>query len=322
MIKSKFSFLGVYFVSFFVASFFCLGVYFLEHPHMIMHNKFGGTNGPVVPGSILCFGTFGILYLLFRKFTVITIEKDKLRLRNLFFRKLLPRNEIRSIDLLGRKTPFAANNPGEAMKIDMNDGESYFLFDGFYRNMPELKRILQDWYGDIVSPKPVPRQKNKILQPVPTNVEIAVMQKFSGNYLTSINGILFYGICIGFIWMDFAMISSKIFVYWNILLIVMPILMCYVVFAGQLYYFRMSDELLVIENHLFVWYKRIYRLEDIRGVVLESPFKRSYSLRIRMVDFTSKTYAAGSLRTADWRTLAEKLKILSIPFESEVILSA
>jgi hypothetical protein len=320
MIKSKFSFLGVYFVSFFIVSFFCLGVYFLEHPHMIMHNKFGGTNGPVVPGSILCFGTFGILYLLFRKFTVITIEKDKICLRNLFFRKLMPRNEIRSIDLLGRKTLFAANNPGEVLKIDMNDGESYFLFDGFYRNMPELKRVLQDWYGDIVSPKPVPKQKNKILQSVPTHVEIAAMQKFSGNYLTSINGILFYGICTGLVWMDFTIMTSNIFVYWNILLIVMPILMCYFAFGAQLYYFRMSDEFLVIENHLFFWYKRICRLEDIRGAVLESPYKRSYTLRIRMVDFTSKTYAAGSLRTADWRALAQKWKHLSIPFESEVSL--
>jgi hypothetical protein len=318
MIRSKFSFLSVYLVFFFIVGLFSLGVYFLTHAGLVLHNRFGSTNGPLIPGAILTLGMLTLLYFLLKGITVITIEKDRLSVRNLFFRRTLLKSEIKSIDLLGRGSFFIANNSGESMTIEMKDGKKLSFPDGVYRNVSEMKQTLQDWYGDILLPLPARRRKAKELPIHAAPEDIGRSQKFSGNYITSLNGMLFYGISLVFVRMDFSILSSPMALHWEILLIITPLSLVYFAFGIQLFYFEISDECLGIRNHLFFWYKKIYRLEDIQGAILESPFRRSYSLRIKTNNFESNTYGAGSLRRDDWKALARKLRSLSIHFRSEI----
>jgi hypothetical protein len=97
-----------------------------------------------------------------------------------------------------------------------------------------------------------------------------------------------------------------------------PLIMLFVVFGFQLFYFRLSDDCLEIRNHLLGWYKKQYTLEDIASIVFEHVGKRSNALRIRTNDFRSRSYAAGSLRDKHWKALEQALKDRDIQVKNEL----
>src|SRR5262249_49977097 len=80
---------------------------------------------------------------------------------------------------------------------------------------------------------------------------------YAGNPWTAYNSFLLY----------FIIAASLIVAIWtSVALQLLAPVPFYFFLGSQMYYFRLSDELLIIRNQYFFWYKKTYYLRDIRSV--------------------------------------------------------
>jgi hypothetical protein len=246
---------------------------------------------------------------MLKKVFVLKIDSDHLSIFINYTPHSIGRKDIRSISLTGRKKVYG--NPTDALIIEATDGQLFTLADQLCRNMPDLKQALLNEYAEIVTDAPVRKVRPNS---APTGSEAP--QEFSGNFLLSVNGILLLGITIAFTWMGIRFYSKTS--GWINFIFLLPIIISPIPIGWQFFYFRITNGVLEVRNHLFLWYKREYLLDDITGVVFEYIPKRSYALRIRTLDFRSVSYAAGSLRKKNWNALQHALKKRDIPVKNEL----
>jgi len=305
--RSRFNFFIVILPCIFVAGFFALGLYFLSHPEMRLRNKAGGTNSAIAPGIFLtvCMGT--VLFLLLKKIVWLKIERDRLLIRTIFFRRELPLSGIREICLLDRKSMSYGYTKYEAMTIRAEGEKEFVFYDLYYRNMPAMRACLQEWYPGLATPgyfkdRPV--------------VSVSEPETFAGNFISNQNGIflfVFFGLAVwmGKILLPLAVRGGAPLLGLSFLWLFFGCML--VMFARSLHYFRLENDELQIRNHIWFWYEKSYPLNEIAGVVFESPYRQSNGLRIRTRDLESVGYGAGSLRQRHWRALYERLRSLGVP---------
>lgn len=89
-------------------------------------------------------------------------------------------------------------------------------------------------------------------------------------------------------------------------------LLCYFVFATQMYFFKIKAHELTVKNHYLPWIRHTYNLNNIEQISIEKPYRRSTALRIITFQSQSRQYGAGSLRNKDWNELLEDLATLGI----------
>ena len=305
MIRSKFSF-RVYFFTLLPASFVTLGIVFLFHPQWQFKNKLGATNSAAVPGIILVVLMGGVLFFVLRQIVILSIDSSRLGLDSIRGRQVLDRADIRQIDLWGRTRFNGA--PSEAIHITTTD-ERRLTFTGWScRNLPKLKKAIQAEYAEFLAHPP----ENHVRPGVA--VEPVV---FSGSVPGSINGILFYGILLGFLGFD---------VYHHLNPIAQPVLwfalpgqvMFPAVLGIQLFYFRLTADELEIRSHVLPWFRKRYPLTAIAAIVFESSNNWSRMLRVRTYDYRSDSFAAGTLRDRHWLALGKALKKRGIYVKSEL----
>jgi hypothetical protein len=87
----------------------------------------------------------------------------------------------------------------------------------------------------------------------------------------------------------------------------------YLLFGIQMNYFLIDNGSLFIKNHYFPWFYKQIKLTDIAEVNIETPYRRSTSLKIVTRDFKSEIYGGGSLRDINWNELLTDLKTIGIP---------
>jgi hypothetical protein len=124
-------------------------------------------------------------------------------------------------------------------------------------------------------------------------------KKFTGNPFLSFTGIL--------------MITSILF------LLLMPVWMKVVkrpwagyfgiglffsFYAWQSYYFIISEDSIIVKNHFFFWFNRVFHKDDIASCVITDPHKRATALKIIRKNNSARLYSAGSLRDNTWKELA------------------
>ncbi len=89
-------------------------------------------------------------------------------------------------------------------------------------------------------------------------------------------------------------------------------------FAGFLsHYFIIGDLSLVVKNQLFFWYKKIYHLDDIKDIKIETIYRQGTNLRVTTKDFQTKRFPACSLYNKTWRKLAARFQTFNIPVRNE-----
>jgi hypothetical protein len=79
------------------------------------------------------------------------------------------------------------------------------------------------------------------------------------------------------------------------------VLLLFFIFGIQMNYFIIYDGKLIIKNHYFFWRQKIYDLNEIREMVIETPYRNSDSLRVITNEYSSTLFGAGSLRNNNWR---------------------
>ena len=307
MIRSKFSSF-VYGWTLCILPFIFLGVYFLLHPAMRTHNKFGGTNSAIIPGLILVIGMSSILFFVLRTAYTLRIDKDRLFLFYHFTGKTIERTNLRTIRLWDKK-----GNHIDALVIETHDSKPLTLSDVYCRNMPELKRALLDWYGEFIPPAPDGRQRPSH----PTAGSIGDTEAYRGNPILSMYGLFFYATVVGIMLTarnipDMVQASG-----WISFIIFLPLLFLAIMLGRQLYYFRITTDSLEIKNHVFPWYKKAHLLEEINSIAFERGSKSSRTLLIRTAGFGSFRYAAGSLWDKHWKALEKALKKCNIPVQRD-----
>jgi hypothetical protein len=93
----------------------------------------------------------------------------------------------------------------------------------------------------------------------------------------------------------------------------------FLLFAFRLYYFGLSDDYLAIKLHNIFWFKKFYRLSDIREIVFETHPKMPVCLRVITNDFESKMYPASTIWSKKWMQLKEDLESKGIKVRNECV---
>jgi hypothetical protein len=323
MIRSKYG-LSTYTLLFVPMGMLGWGLVLLYHSWSIPGNGSDEPNSARIGAILLLLGAFIGFRLLFNLACTIQAEPDRLSVRHFFVWRRIPRTEIKFIDLLSRSKIYGGVNGHESITIGLKSGENLILLDTFYRNMPEIKRAIRNWYQDIVTSLPPSRQRMVSPSSHVANEAIPA-EKFSGNFFTGVSGILFFGMSGFFLVSAILMIVYPPGPYGSCFLLLMgAISLCYIFFGADAYYFIISEKYLLVKNHLFFWYHWLYPISDITAVVIERPYQipgngaRSNSLLIRNSALASTAFPASSLRNKDWEGLGEKMKSLGIEVMNEI----
>jgi len=198
----------------------------------------------------------------------------------------------------------------EGMMLLFKNGKVKYLFDDFYSNLGEVKSFIQQVVIEKKSafdytPEPVHKKDM-----IPETFAV-----FKGSQFTSLRGVILWGlyaiILVMFLlrpgYLDHINIPKFVLLFG---------LFCFAWFylnSLVMNYFLASEHYLEVKNHNLFWKKRIYGLDDIKEVAIETQGKMPNSLRIITKDFRSTVFPAGTLNDRNWRSLKEKLESRGIP---------
>lgn len=274
-----------------------------------------------IPVSIflLSFSLYSIYY-----FTVtypkVILTNGGIKFKTIYKTIFFDWQQIKEINLTGKQSMqfLFVSMPMEATSIIFNDGSKKIIWADNYRNTAHLRIALNTVKKQLNSKQPVSIEQSKSKKVAyKTEAYFLSYKEFSGDLLTSMNGIIFIG------WLLFIlfMIFSKPTVFLSNMGALLSISFATVVVCGmmtyQLHYFVITDTQVIVKNHLWVWMNKVYQLDEIIEVTIETPHKRSTSLRVIDKDFNSKLFPAGSLRDKTWKDLMNELIDRNIPVRNE-----
>lgn len=198
----------------------------------------------------------------------------------------------------------------EAIAITFSDVDTKYIFDDMYSNLWQIKLILKQRLIDKTESPALPLQHTD--SPIITDTDF--FDTYKGSLVFSLRGISLFTIVLLALG---GMLSKPI----PEILLTMTFLIIFWTYLHSklLYFFDLSEKFLVINNHLFFWRKKVFRLTDIKEVVYETQGRMPNCLRVITKDFKTKLYPAGTLNNADWRALKNQLELYNIIVRDECI---
>jgi len=300
MIRSKFSFFIYFLLFFYIGVLTGLGFYVLTpgFEKRTLNYDFPPVLAVAILLGILLFALFGLA----KKCLLIKIKQDEILIRGFFIKKKPRKDEILSIDLFAKGSYYwQIGHDTIATKLTLSDGSFIFIPDPLYRNTGELKTALVHFFPEKINED----YKKKLPHAhLPGMYEY---KRFAGNPVISINGFIFAGFALALLYLEFFSSNNKAPGF-----SLLATGIAYAGFGSQLYYFELSNQAFIVRNHFFPWIKKEYLLNEITGISVEKPYRRSNALRIINTRFKSKLYSAGSLRDKHWVELKETFENLGI----------
>jgi hypothetical protein len=301
MVKSRFNFYG-YFSILASVAFFVLSITLLVN-QKDLKTRGGHIISSVIPGVIILLLSIFLFYILAKVIYVIKIGESFISIKGIFKNRHLEVYEIKSINLFSRQN--LAGTVTIATLIELEDGNKLIIADPFYRNIDAIKTALDENFREKIIPYHKKRSaisRRELFDDEP--------EKFAGNPIISMNGILFFGLAIA---LSIA-ILSRYDPQATPLFLLIPIGVFYLLFGSQLNYFVISKDQFIVRNHFLFWINRVYDIDNIVQAGIEFHHKRSDALRITTADFKTRLYCAGSLREKNWIDLRKKLEDSGILF--------
>jgi hypothetical protein len=272
----------------------------------------GGESILIVLGGLMIFMAFYTVYRYFKNAPIISADHNKISFgsSNYYWA------DVGKIELTG-KQPFryVFEFPMEGVKFTMKDGQEKYLFDDMYANAWQVKLFIQE----------VILNKSKVFELPAAGInksefDYDVFETYIGNQFTSLRGISFWPL---FVILVYALFFGAKTDQYSGLVIVVPFALFWFLFnAWLMNYFRVSENFIVVKNHLAFWKNNGYRLSDIKEVAFETRDKMPNCLRIITKDFRSKLYPAGTLRDKTWLEMKDKLESRGITVRNECIHSS
>lgn len=243
-----------------------------------------------------------VLYRVFKTSPQFEIRQDRIMISGLFHRKKeILINDILEIDLFA--IGLYNGSATIVTKISLSNGKNIKLAAPNYKNMPELKQALAQFFEEKIKMK-IEKQSSVLKKEYGE-------ETFSGNPYISFNALLIYGLSIG---VFISIVTSKKQFETAHLVIIPLVLTMFIALSYQLHYFIFSDGNLIVKNHFLPWINKQYVIKNIIVLNFEHHNKSSQSLRITTNDFKSKNFPAGSLRNKTWDELKEYIKNQGIIF--------
>lgn len=280
-------------------------------------------NGSYIPepkmalGIIFCIMcSIFFLYHIITKIPKITVSEEGVEFKTFFKNNFYLWSNIESVFLTGKQSGniMFFGMPLEATTINLKDNSKRIIWAHYYRNIPELRRGFKLMKPDLVSNKQL--EKDFLANEIHKNEQftssslLGFPEVYKGNAILSFNGF----IMIGFIVFDIIVIITFKGPFTS-LLVLNGFVFGFMIY--QLNYFVIVNNELIVKNHFWPMSNRTHDLNNIYEVIIETPYRRSTSLRIIDNDFNSKIYAADSLSDKTWRALIQEFVFRKIRVRNE-----
>jgi hypothetical protein len=262
---------------------------------------------PVI-SVVFFYLTYYTVVRYFKNAPIITIEGERIT----FGKESHLLKDIESVYLTG-KVPFKYifRFPMEGTTLNFKNGTTKYIYDDIYSNSAQLKSFLDQV---VVKKKPFVEQNDYEINL--NAIDVSSAEVFKGNPIFSLRGLNIMGLIGFFIYLSVFKVKN-IPIGFVIGFSLFSLLWIYLN-ARLMNYIRLTGEYLIINNHILVWKKSIYRIHDIKEIVFEEQRKAPYSLRIITKDFRNKLYPAATLRDKTWLQLKGKLEIHKIKVRNEI----
>jgi hypothetical protein len=268
-------------------------------------------------GSVILLGViFWTTIHYFKICKTIRIDSKGIKLRNLFKTEFLSWNDIQKVELFGKWQD--TMNPTDAVTLIFQDGRQIAILAPFYKNMYAIRQTIQQVIDCKDSNKAVELTSidgNLTNEPI-KSLDLSKMRKYSNNHFLSFNGLFFYGINAFAIYMTINSYPHfELLLYLSLSIFAIT----FGFFGHQLHYFFLDKNHLVIKNHLWPWTNHTFRIENIKHVGVEVPYRRSTALRVVTKDYQSKVFSGGSLKSSTWKELLNDFQKLNVKTENEIL---
>lgn len=246
-----------------------------------------------------------LLGWVFAKYvSIVTITASGIVIRTLLKRRIIDKGSITSIDLLSKAGSYT--NAASAIRISLANAKDIVITGVYFNNTHQLRQALNDYFKEKIKDYSIPRPPKSRTQ---WNAE-----KFTGNFHSSGNGIIFYILSGGFI--AAALVTREAGLIFTACIMVTVM---FIHAAIQSYYFEITGQDFVVRNQLLPWIDKKYALDDILVIEFEKPQKRSNAVVIYLHDFRRKEYSAGSLRSKRWTAMKDALEKAGIPVKNQLL---
>jgi hypothetical protein len=273
--------------------------------HLFNSNEFQTRNYGLIPMFVLILITaFYVIYKFIKYSPSIKLTENLVRINFVdYYWK-----DLEKIELTGKR-PYIFLVQKEGMMLKFKDKKEITVLDDLYSNLDEIKLYIKNQIVD----------KND--QPITTvsKTEISEISherfvNYKGNQFYNFRGITLWVIMGGLIY------ASLININHPIALLALFLMSCISFFGLSyfLYYFKISDNYLLVSNHNFFWVKKIYRLNDIKEIVFEQQDRWPNCLIVITSDFKSDFFPAASLLNKNWRQLKTDLENKDIKVRNEI----
>lgn len=222
-------------------------------------------------------------------------------------------SDLKGVILTG-KLPFKNifEQSMEGAQLNFKDGTKRYLYDDMYYNLWEFKLLLEQI---IVRNKKQAKRKSIRIKHKSSLFQNTI--RFKGIQLFNIIGVSFWFGTLLLLLEAAASLPHSLLHFFGLIGLNLS---WFFMHSYLMHYFSLSEEFLIIQNHLRFWQKNHYCLSEIKEVTFESPgIKSPNCLRIISSDYQSKLYHAGTLQDKTWIQLKKQLEQRNIPVRNECI---
>jgi hypothetical protein len=221
-------------------------------------------------------------------FSIIKIDKTNISIISIFKTKIYPINQFDKITIseITEYYGFLTDRTSIRMKND----EKLELYSFKYSNFSVLRKFLALLKGEnIVS------EKSKVTDT--NNDNSSGIIKFNDSHIISFTGITFY-ILIGALLIG--VVKNGNFKN-DFIEIVFCLIVIIQIFSGQMNYFILTKESLIIKNSIKIWKKDILKLNNIKSIEINQYYKQpGKNIIIRTYDYKVIEYSSDNLWGKTW----------------------
>jgi len=267
-------------------------------------------------GSVLLFGVLIWTINYYIKIKRIQINSKGIKFSNIFKTEFIQWSDIKKIELTGNSKVMMLLM--ETTHLTLKNGKQIAIMASYYQNISAIRKSLDQVSVCLNAEEPIELQpKIEISEVEPVGfVNLSRMTKHRGNHFLSLNGLAIYG------WIAFSIyifMTTDLANYFGALFIVL--ITMFGIFYGflgfQLHYYYLDKKYLVVKNHVWPWLIHKYKIDNIKQVVFEMPYRKSTSLKVITKDCKSKLYPGGSLRNSNWQDLLNEFENLKMDIRKE-----
>ncbi|TXD77279.1 hypothetical protein [Algoriphagus ratkowskyi] len=271
---------------------------------------------PIYGTVLLCVVIIGLAIHNIKTCKTIKINSKGIMLSTLFNKESIKWNDIDKIELFGKSQ--VNTSPIDTTNLILKSGKQIDIMASYYENMPIMRKTFEHVIDCLNTQAPIELNiKSDTLKADSIElVDKANMTKYSGNHFLSFNGIILYGLNAFTLYM---IINSPNFFIALFIVSIIIFAFTYGYLGHQLHYFYLDKNHLLMKNHIWPWVNYNYRIDNIKQVICETPYKRSTSLRVITIDYNSKHYSGGSLKNSTWKVLLHDIQSLNIETKNEAL---